>query len=196
LTVTVPGVREVDVTTWYLQMTDPARLAPAPEPYPELEFRRVELPAPELARALYAAVGGDWYWTDRLDWTWERWHERLSRAGIEMWIGSVRGAPAGIAELELDGDAVELVYFGLLPAFIGRGLGPRMLDAAVRRAWELRPSRVWVHTCSLDGPAALPTYRKRGFSVYDERTERVSLPDEPPQPWPGAARPAADALAR
>jgi GNAT superfamily N-acetyltransferase len=194
--VTVRSVREVDVTIWYLQMTDPAQLAPAPEPDPELEFRRVELPAPEFARMLYVAVGGDWYWTDRLDWTWERWHERLSRPEVELWVGWVRGTPAGIAELELGGDSVELAYFGLLPVFMGRGLGPRLLDAAVRRAWELEPRRVWVHTCSLDGPAALATYRRRGFSVYDEETERVALPPEPPQPWPSAARPAADALAR
>ena len=102
----------------------------------------------------------------------------------------MRGAPVGYAELEHDGDAVELVSFGLLPAFIGRGLGPRLLDAVLRRAWALGPSRVWVHTCSLDGPAALRTYQRRGLTVYDEGTHHLTLPAERLEPWPGAQRPA------
>jgi GNAT superfamily N-acetyltransferase len=179
----------VEVTIWYLQMTDPAQLAPAPEPDPELEVRQAELPSPELSRALYIGVGSDWYWTDRLGWSWSRWYEHLARAEVETWVAWVRGTPAGYAELERERDAVELVSFGLLPGFQGRGLGTRLLDAALRRAWALRPRRVWVHTCSLDGPAALPTYRGRGFELYDERTGLVPLPDEPPEPWPGAARP-------
>jgi len=174
-------------------MTDPARLAPAPEPDPSLEVRQVELPSPEFSRALYAAVGSDWWWTDRLSWTFARWMQWLDRPELETWVAYVRGAPAGFAELELerDGDAVELASFGLLPAFVGRGLGTRLLDFALRRAWEQGPRRVWVHTCSLDGPAALRTYRGRGLEVYDERIEQVLLPDQRPEPWPGADRPAA-----
>lgn len=179
----------VQVTTWFLQMTDPGQLAPAPEPNPDLEVRRVELPAPELSRMLYAAVGSDWYWIDRLGWSWQRWHDWLARPELETWVGWVHGAPAGFFELERQDDAVELVSFGLLPAFIGRGLGSRLLDFALRRAWVLGPQRVWVHTCSLDGPAALRTYRGRGFEPFDEQIERKVLPDEPPQPWPGADRP-------
>ena len=176
----------VQVTTWFLQMTDPAQLAAAPEPDPELEVRQVELPSPDLSRMLYTAVGGDWYWTDRLGWSWERWHDWLARGELETWVGWVRGAPAGFFELERQGEAVELVSFGLLRDFIGRGLGKRLLDAALRRAWALGPERVWVHTCSLDGPAALSNYRARGLEVYDEQTAARAVPGEPPGPWPGA----------
>ena len=181
----------VQVTTWFLQMTDPAQLAEAPEPDPELEIRQAELPSPELSRMLYTAVGSDWHWSDRLGWTWERWHEWLNRSELETWVAYVRGTPAGFFELERSADAVEIASFGLLPAFIGRGIGTRLLDRAIRRAWELAPRRVWVHTCSLDGPAALRTYQGRGLEIYDERVEDVLLPTEPPEPWPGAQRPAA-----
>jgi len=171
-------------------MTAPEQLAPAPSPDPALELRQAELPSPELSRAMYAGVGSDWYWTDRIGWTWSRWHEHLARAELETWVGWLSGTPVGYAELELQGDAVELVSFGLLPSFIGRGLGPRLLDAVLRRAWALGPQRVWVHTCSLDGPAALRTYQRRGLAVYDERTAQVILPEQRLEPWPGAARPA------
>jgi GNAT superfamily N-acetyltransferase len=182
-------VEPTPVTTWYLQMTDPAQLAPAPPPDPALEVRQAELPAPELARALYLAVGADWYWTDRLDWDWPAWHDRLAQPGVELWVGSVRGTPVGYAEIEHSGGAVELSSFGLLPPYFGRGYGPRLLDAVVRRAWALGPQRVWLHTCTLDGPAALRTYQRRGFAVYDERQDRAERLDERPEVWPGARRP-------
>jgi GNAT superfamily N-acetyltransferase len=176
----------VQVTTWFLQMTDPAHLAEAPAPDPDLEIRRAELPSPELSRMLYIAVGSDWNWTDRRSWTWDRWHEWLDRPELETWVAYVRGTPAGFAELEDQDDSVELVSFGLLPAFMGRGLGPRLLDAMLRRAWELGPRRVWVHTCSLDGPAALRTYQARGLEIYDERAHSQAVDEL--EPWPGAAR--------
>jgi hypothetical protein len=28
------------------------------------------------------------------------------------------------------------------------------------------PSRVWVHTCTLDHPGALANYQARGFAIY------------------------------
>src|SRR3954468_14087732 len=120
-------------------MTDPGQLADAPDPDPELEVRQAEIASPELSRMLYAGVGADWYWTDRLPWTWERWHAWLGRREVGTWVAYVRGTPAGFFELERDGDAVEIVAFGLLPAFIGRGIGTRLLDRAIRRAWELDP---------------------------------------------------------
>jgi GNAT superfamily N-acetyltransferase len=186
----VRAVKSAQVTTWFLEMTDPGRLPAAPEPDPELEIRRAELPSPELSRMLYAGVGADWYWTDRLGWTWQRWLQWLDRPELETWVAYLRGTPAGFFELEDQGDAVEIASFGLLPAFIGRGIGKRLLDFAIRRAWELEPRRVWVHTCSLDGPNALRTYQGRGLEIYDERVDEVALPAKRPQPWPGADRPA------
>jgi len=186
----VTAVESVQVTTWFLQMTDPGRLPPRPDPNPDLEVRRAELPSPEFSRALYAAVGSDWYWIDRLRWSWDRWMEWLDRPELETWVAYLAGTPAGFFELERAGGDVEIASFGLLPAFIGRGIGPRLLDFALRRAWELAPARVWVHTCSLDGPAALRTYQARGLEIYDERVEAVLLPGERPEVWPGAGRPA------
>jgi GNAT superfamily N-acetyltransferase len=181
----------VSVTTWFLQLTDPEQMAPAPEPLPGVEVRRAEVPSPDLSRALYAGVGADWWWVDRLPWSWDDWHAHLSQPEIETWLATLHGTPAGYAELRARGDGVELAHFGLLPSFTGQGLGPRLLHAAVRRAWRMTnpaPSRVWVQTCSLDSPAALPTYERRGFQRYDERTDDVPLPQGAVEPWPGARR--------
>jgi len=75
-----------------------------------------------------ASVGGDWYWLTRLDWTLDRWRKYLDRPGVETWVAWHRGTPAGYIELEGQADAaVEIAYFGLLPDFIGRGIGGYLL---------------------------------------------------------------------
>lgn len=186
----------MEITTWYLEQTDPGRLRPAAAvPVP---VARAEVVSPELNRYLYTAVGGDWYWMDRLGWTWPEWHAWLSRPGVETWLALDRGTPVGYAELDgAGGDPgeVELAYFGLLPPFVGRGLGGHLLTEALRRAWTLadrapvEPTRrVWVHTCTNDGPAALVNYQARGMRLYRTEKETAELPDTPPGPWPGAKR--------
>ena len=79
-----------------------------------------------------------------------------------------RGALAGWYELRRvpEDDSVEIAYFGLAPDAIGVGLGKHLLSCAVRDAWALGPARVWLHTCTLDHPHALPNYEKRGFVPY------------------------------
>jgi hypothetical protein len=38
----------------------------------------------------------------------------------------------------------------------------------VSAAWALAPTRVWLHTCTLDAKAALPNYLARGFRPFKE----------------------------
>ena len=175
-----------NVTTYYLEMISPVELCPSCAEVDGLHIQQVEVPSPEFNRFLYTTVGGDWYWIDRLIWSYHRWYEYLSRPEVETWVGYSHGTPAGYFELEKQaGDNVEVAYFGLLPQFIGRGIGGRLLSAAVERAWTMGAMRVWVHTCSLDGPNALVNYRARGFRLYKEETVRVTLPDKKPGSWSG-----------
>lgn len=84
------------------------------------------------------------------------------------------GESAGYFELQRHDDgSVEIDYFGLIPKFIGRGLGGPMLTRAVQEAWGMRAKRVWLHTCTLDSPRALPGYKARGFREY--KTERLEV---------------------
>lgn len=163
------------VTTWYLEQNAPEELRSAAEPSAAgIEVVRAEVPSGELGRFLYAAVGGDVSWIDRLPWPVDQWQKHLERPGSELWVAYERGTPAGYIELDAqDEAAVEIAYFGLLPAFRGKGIGGHLLSFGTARAWDLagrwpgrpRTRRVWVHTCSLDGPYALGNYQRRGFRV-------------------------------
>lgn len=186
----------VAVTTWSLEQTSPEDLTPSriPDEASGIRTERAEVPSPEFSRFLYTAVGGDVTWTDRLPWPRSRWAEFLERPGVETWVAWQRGTPAGFVELDGQADGVvEISYFGLLPAFRGRGVGGHLLSYGTARAWDLasrwpdrRPTRrVWVHTCSKDGPYALENYRRRGFRLFDTRTEQEPA-HAAPGPWPGA----------
>lgn len=175
------------IVTIHLEMTDPAALRPVPLARRDVEVRRAEVPSPELNRFLYTAVGGDWYWIDRLGWSYERWLQWLDRDEVETWVAWVSGTPAGYFELEAQsGDDVEIAYFGLLPRFIGQHLGGALLTLAVERAFARGARRVWVHTCTLDHPGALANYRARGFRVFKEERSEFEIPERPLGPWPGA----------
>lgn len=182
------------VKTTYLEQTDPGDLRPA-RPPADVAVVRAEIPSPEFSRYLYTAVGGPWYWLDRLGWSHDRWQSYLDRAGVETWVAWTRGTPAGYVELEPQPDqAVEIAYFGLLEPFIGRGIGGHLLTVGTARAWDLasrwpqRPptTRVWVHTCTLDGPHAIANYEARGFRTYKVTEHEEDVPEAPPGPWPGA----------
>jgi GNAT superfamily N-acetyltransferase len=185
------GVRKL-VRITHLEMRSPSELRPALRVPADLILLRASIPSPELGRFLYTAVGGDWYWRERLSWTYNQWLAWLGRADVETWVALASGTPAGYFELHAKPDeSVELTYFGLLPGFAGRGLGGYLLTQAVERSWRVQPGtqRVTVHTCTLDHAAALPNYLARGFKVFQEEEQLVELPEQPPGPWPGAERP-------
>ena len=146
----------------YLEITDPAAIRPA-RPI-AAEIHRVDPPDGAVNRAFYEAVGRDYAWNDHRgrDDAWWQAHAEV----VETWV--LMG-DAGYYELEPDGDDVQVAYFGLVPAFHGRGLGGLLLEHALRRGFELG-TRVWLHTCTLDGPHALANYLARGLVPF--RVER------------------------
>ncbi|MGR8007429.1 GNAT family N-acetyltransferase [Streptomyces hypolithicus] len=187
-------MRTITVTTWSLEQTSPDDLRAAAEPAGDVRIIRAAVPSPEFSRFLYTAVGGDIRWTDRLGLTYAQWSEALDRPGVETWVAYEKGTPAGYVELDPQDDGVvEIMYFGLLPAFRGRRIGGHLLSYGVARAWDLaerwpeRPQtkRVWVHTCSKDGPHAMDNYRRRGFRLFATTTAEEAEVTAP-GPWPGA----------
>lgn len=176
------------VTTTYLEMTSADALRSAAASTTGYRLTRAEIPCPEFNRFLYTAVGAHWWWYRRLDWDRARWMSYLG-GPVETWVAYVAGTPAGYFELEAQaGGSVELVFFGLMPSFVGKGIGGALLTDAIHRAWEMGAQRLWVHTCDLDHPRALANYQARGFRVFAVETKMEDLPDAPLEPWPGAGQ--------
>jgi GNAT superfamily N-acetyltransferase len=169
--------KTVPATRTYLEQTGPAP-APASTAWPEAGWSvaRASVCPASFYRYLYREVGRPWHWIDRLPWSDEQIHAHIASPGIEIWLLTHDTVPAGFAELERASDgSVEIVYFGLLPDFIGRRAGRPFLDAIVGRAWDGGTTRVWLHSCTLDHPRALTNYLAGGFRVVREETYTARL---------------------
>ena len=128
-------------------------------------------------RALFRAVGEPWLWFSRLCWDDARLAATLDDPDVEAFALSGPNGDAGILEFDfrVPGD-VELAFFGLVPDAVGSGLGRYLMAEAVTRAFARGPRRFWVHTCTLDHPAALPFYRKAGFVPWKRQIEVADDP--------------------
>jgi GNAT superfamily N-acetyltransferase len=165
----------MQATRTYLQLTEPEAFLEAFGAFPRLVIEQVAQPTPALYRFCYRTVGEAYHWRDRWDWTDAVIAAHLAQPEITLHVANENGRFAGWYELRRvpEDGSVEIAYFGLAPGAIGRGLGKHLLSCAVRDAWALGASRVWVHTCTLDHPHALPNYQARGFSPY--RTETYTV---------------------
>lgn len=170
------------VTTTYLEMTSPDQLIMKPTEFKDVQVMQAEIPNPDLNHFLFMSVGLPWQWYSRLAWQRRDWEQYLNSSEVQTWIGYLRGTAFGYFELEKQSNAdVEIKFFGLLPAFIGRGLGGYLLTCTIKQAWAMGASRVWLHTCSLDHPTALSNYQNRGFTAYqvESADEEIPDPDDP-----------------
>ena len=169
----------MDVVRTYLELRAPSQLRPATHAGDAIvTLVRLDPCPAEHYRALYREVGERYHWRDRLAWSDEALARHLDRPGVEVWELRVDGETAGYFELASHDDgSVEVAYFGLIERFFGRGLGKYLLTRAVERAWARGATRVWLHTCTLDGAAALPNYLARGFTPYRRETYAVELAD-------------------
>jgi GNAT superfamily N-acetyltransferase len=165
----------VEATRTYLELKQPGRFRPAFGDFRDVVVERVERPTPDLYRQCYRIVGESYHWRDRWDWTDEELRAHLAQPEITLHVARRGGALVGWYELRRvpEDDSVEIAYFGLFPGAIGQGLGKHLLSCAVRDAWALEPARVWLHTCTLDHPAALPNYVARGFRPYKTEVYEV-----------------------
>lgn len=135
--------------------------------------------APDIRyyRFMYAMVGEQWNWTDRLLLEDDDILAILEDPNMRMFVLYYDGAPAGYIEVVRKDDITsEVKYFGLREAFWGMGLGKHLLSYGVTQAFDAGAEHIILDTCNLDGPYALKNYQKRGFRVY--KVTENPMPDK------------------
>lgn len=162
----------------YLEMRRGPEQVPLPPAPPGFRLERV--PCPEIAfyRKIFAEVGEPWLWWSRRLLTDDQVLAIIHDPRVEVHVLWSGAEVAGFFESDrrVAGEA-ELVYCGLTPAFIGRGLGAFLLLSAMAEAWrDPAATRFWLHTCDLDHPKALDFYRGHGLIPYKEEVETVDDP--------------------
>lgn len=159
------GYKKIPVKTWFL--TYDGNL-------PDVSFldgmvrieHWVNPPVKEYLE-IYEEVGRSWGWTARLLKSAEELAEILNSGSNEVWLFQVENDVAGFFELVRAECETEIVYLGLKPEWIGKGLGQKLIRASVSVAGQ-NGEKVWLHTCERDHSSALQAYQKAGFKIEKE----------------------------
>jgi GNAT superfamily N-acetyltransferase len=143
-----------------------------------LLLRRIQHPQPDRYRALFRKVGARWLWFSRLIMEDAELAAIIDDGNVDLFaVVDESGSEVGMLELDVrEAGECELSFVGLVPELSGQGHGRWLLAEAVSRAWREGVTRVHVHTCTLDHPAALGAYRRAGFTPYKRAIERFPDP--------------------
>ncbi len=165
---------QIAAVVTYLEMA-----APPAESVPRgtLRLSRVARPEPDAYRALFRKIGAPWLWFSRLAMSDAELEEIIADPKVELFEVAAVEAVVGMLELDFrEPGQCEIAFVGLVPQLSGQGHGRWLLAEAVHRAWREGVTRVHVHTCSLDHPAALAAYRRAGFLPVKRAIERFADP--------------------
>lgn len=168
----------LSVIVTYMEMAAPPKAPPPPRPRGDIRFMRAESPTVSFYRYLYNTVGEPWLWYDRRRWTDPLLAQIVRDAKDEIHVLYVTGTPAGFIELDRRNapHSVDISYFGLMPEYIGRGLGSWLLRQGIDLAWQGGTQRLTVNTCTFDHPAALGVYQRQGFSAIRHAVREIPDP--------------------
>lgn len=158
------GYKQIPVKTWYLKFE-----GSLPDISGNNLFCAEYWENPEAGEylELYKEVGSAWGWTGRLLKSPEELRQILNSSENEVWLFNVDNETAGFFELVRSADESELVYLGLKPDWIGKGLGQKLIQSAIAVAGQ-HGEKVWLHTCERDHESALRAYLKAGFVIEKE----------------------------
>jgi GNAT superfamily N-acetyltransferase len=161
----------VPVTITYLELARADWTRRGQPPDIQIAIARESAPTAAFYLGLYDRVGRPWLWYERRLLGDAALAALINRPGHELHVARHDGALIGYFELHDD----EIVFFGLTLDYVGRRIGPWLLDRAIERGFARGSSRLILNTNTLDHPGALDTYRKAGFRVV--RSESKELQD-------------------
>ena len=126
----------------------------------------------QLNKFFYKNIGKKHNWVDRLIWNEKEWTQYVSNERVKTYVLKKNEDMAGYFELIIhkDKNEVEIAYLGLLEEYQNKKLGSHLLSSAIKNSFEIKPQRVWVHTCSLDHKNALTNYIARGMKIFKKET--------------------------
>ncbi len=148
-----------------------------PTDRPDWELRKVLKPGIDWYRKIYRRIGIEWLWFSRIIMSDEELVSILQNPKVDVRILIVNGKEEGLLELDyrVDGEC-ELAFLGVSDDLLGQGAGKWLMHHAIDLAWQTQIKRLWIHTCTLDHPRALPFYIRSGFKPYKRQLEVADDP--------------------
>ena len=162
----------MQVDRYYLEINSLKSLNQTDSPNQDLTLEKVNPPNIELNKFFYKNIGKNHRWVDRLAWDNLKWISYLKNKNVNTYILKLNNDLVGYFETiqDLSTKSIEIGYFGILDDYIGNKFGSYLLSEAIKICFQLKPQKVWVHTCSLDHKHALSNYLNRGLKIFKKET--------------------------
>ena len=159
----------------YLEINSIQDLNEADKPTDDYSLNLLEPTNFQLNKFFYKNIGKKHKWIDRLVWTETQWIDYVSSKKVNTYIFKKNEDLVGFFELidHFEKQEIEIAYFGLLEEYQNKNLGSYLLSQAIKKSFEKKIKRVWLHTCSLDHQNALNNYLARGMKIF--KTETVII---------------------
>ena len=156
----------------YLEINSLKELVESNKPNEEYQIKLIDPPDFQLNKFFYKNIGKNHSWIDRLVWTEKKWVEFTKSKNVKTFVLTNRDDLAGYFELIFhhDKNETEIAYLGILEEYQNKKLGSYLLSTAIKKSFINNPSRVWVHTCSLDHRNALSNYLSRGMKIFKKES--------------------------
>ena len=156
----------------YLEINSLKELVESNKPNEEYQIKLIDPPDFQLNKFFYKNIGKNHNWIDRLIWTEKKWIEFTTNKNIKTYVLTKKDDLAGYFELIFhhDKNEIEIAYLGILEEYQNKKLGSYLLSTAIKKSFLDGPSRVWVHTCSLDHRNALSNYLARGMKIFKKES--------------------------
>jgi ribosomal protein S18 acetylase RimI-like enzyme len=164
-----------EVKRSYLEINSLKELKEVQKPSSDYSLKLLDPVNFQLNKFFYKNVGKKHKWIDRLVWKESKWIEYVSNKNVKTYIFKKEDDLVGFFELlkHTEKKEIEIAYFGLLEEYHNKKLGSYLLSMAIKKSFENKINRVWLHTCSLDHKNALNNYISRGMKIF--KTETVII---------------------
>ena len=159
----------------YLEIKSLNELVESKKPSNNLILELIDPPNFQLNKFFYKNIGKKHKWVDRLTWSEEKWINYVSSKNVNTYVLKNKDDLVGFFELIFhpEKNETEIAYFGILEEYQNKKLGSYLLSEAIKKSFENKVNRVWVHTCSLDHKNALSNYISRGMKIF--KTEILNI---------------------
>ena len=159
----------------YLEIRSINELVEENKPNENVILEKVDPPDFQLNKFFYKEIGKNHRWTDRLSWNDKNWINYINNSSVVTYILKNKEDLVGYFEQNFNNEKLEceIAYFGILEEYFGKKLGGYLLSEAIKKSFEKKSKRVWVHTCSLDHKHALSNYISRGMKIFQTDTIHI-----------------------
>ena len=161
-----------EVKRSYLEINSLKDLKEVQKPSSDYSLKLLDPVNFQLNKFFYKNIGKKHKWIDRLVWEESKWIEYVTNKDVKTYIFKKKDDLVGFFELleHTEKKEIEIAYFGLLEEYHNKKLGSFLLSKAIKKSFEYKIDRVWLHTCSLDHKNALNNYISRGMKIFKTET--------------------------